>query len=256
MVKISVITPCFNARATLAQCLNSVAEQTHRDVEHVIVDGGSEDGSLAQLQAEAKRSPRLRLSSGPDRGIYDAMNKGIRGASGDVIAVLNADDRFFSRDTLADVAGRFEQGGVDIVISDISYEDREGNASRAWRAGPFFKGAFFQGWHPPHPGFFARRSLFATLGGFDLSLSVAADFELMMRFMEHPSTSVAYLDRQTVIMRDDGVSGTLRGRLRGALDLSRALYRHGLRGAIPWLLCKRYLSKSGAILLKRKPAGR
>ena len=250
-LNISVITPCYNAADTLEACLGSVAEQSRPALEHIVIDGQSTDGSLALLEAASAKSANLKFRQGPDLGIYDAMNKGIELASGDIIAILNADDCFASPDILEAVSSAFESLAADVIFSHIDYFDANGHVTRQWRVTPFEKGAFRRGWHPPHPGFFAKRQLYLDLGGFDLSFPVAADFELMLRFMERPDTTATLMDRVTVNMRDDGVSGSLLGRLKGGWDLSRALHRHGLSLSIPGLLAARYIKKSKAVLFKR-----
>ena len=174
-LKISIITVCFNSDKTIADTLRSARSQTYTNIEHIIVDGGSKDETLAVVAAEVM--PNHKLVSEKDKGIYDAMNKGIAIATGEVIGFINADDFYPSPDVLAKVAATFEASGADCCYGDLCYV-QQGDVSktvRYWRSTPFAPGLFGRGWCPPHPTFFVRREVYERLGGFDLSFKIGAD---------------------------------------------------------------------------------
>ncbi|MGB2423613.1 MAG: glycosyltransferase family 2 protein, partial [Flavobacteriales bacterium] len=161
-MRISVITVCYNAAATVADAAQSVLSQVPHpdapfDLEYIVVDGGSADGTLDALAPFRDRI--ATLISEPDRGLYDAMNKGIKAATGDVVAILNADDVYASTNVLARVAATFKVSGAEAVYGDLHYVDAEdlGKVTRRWRAGAFSRGAFRRGWMPPHPALFVTR---------------------------------------------------------------------------------------------------
>ena len=164
-MKISIITVCFNAAETLADTLDSVASQNYPDIEHIVIDGDSSDGTRALL--ESGRGRVALWKSEPDRGIYDAMNKGLVLASGEVIGFLNADDVYFSDDVLQQVAAVFEDSTVDACYADLVYVDAINiqRVVRYWRSGSFKPGMFKRGWMPAHPTFFVRKAVYEKCGG-------------------------------------------------------------------------------------------
>lgn len=206
-MKISVITVTYNCLSVVNDCLNSVKTQSHADVEHIVIDGASDDGTLGLL--EANRSDLAILRSEPDAGIYDAMNKGIRFANGDIVGFLNADDFYENDKVLAKVAQCFEDDpALEACYSDLIYVDRfdTSRTIRYWKSGKFVAGAFSLGWCPPHPTFFVRRSVFERFGGFNLTYRIAADVELMMHFLEVRKLHVTYVPDVWVKMRVGGVT--------------------------------------------------
>ena len=164
-MKISVITVCFNAQNTIGHTLRSVRDQTLDSIEHIIIDGRSNDGTLKVVESEGNHV--AMIVSERDKGIYDAMNKGIALATGDIIGFINADDFYASSDVLAAVASAFESSGADCCYGDLCYvqQDDVSKIVRYWRSAPFATGMFGRGWCPPHPAFFARREVYARLGG-------------------------------------------------------------------------------------------
>ena len=219
-MRISVITVCFNAAATLTDAVQSVLAQVPDpevpfEVEYIVVDGASTDDSLGVLSPFRDRI--ATLISEPDRGLYDAMNKGIRAATGDVVAILNADDVFASTDVLAKVALAFTASGTDAVYGDLNYvaADNLSRVTRRWRSGTYSHGAFRRGWMPPHPALFMRRTCYKRWGMFNLSLCSAADYELMLRFIHRHGMTLTYLPETLVLMRAGGVSNaSLKHRIR------------------------------------------
>ncbi len=230
-MKITVITVCRNAAATIRDCLESVAAQTHDDVEHWVIDGASTDGTAEHL-AEWRDELGFRFVSERDAGLYDAMNKGIERATGDVIGFLNADD-FYATDTvLAEVAVALADPGIAGCYADLRYvkQDDPGRVVREWRAGEFEPGAFFRGWMPPHPTFYARREAYEQWGGFDTQYRFGADWELLFRFFEVAKLPVVHVPRWWVTMRLGGETNrSVRNMLANHRECLRAFRKHGYR---------------------------
>lgn len=205
-LQISVITAVFNRAATLAGALASVHAQTWPNVEHIVVDGGSTDGSLDILQAHRARI--ARLVSEPDEGLYDALNKGIRMATGDVVGFMHADDEYASPRVLAQVAAAFEDPAIDAVYGDLVYVKKNDTSRvvRYWQAGPYSRDLLARGWMPPHPTFYVRRQLYDRLGMFDQSYRIAADYENMLRILWKGRVKAAYIPHVLVRMRVGGIS--------------------------------------------------
>lgn len=229
-MKISVITVTYNSAATIEHTIRSVAEQTYPGKEHIIVDGGSTDGTLEII--EKFRIHISKLVSEKDEGLYDAVNKGIRLADGEVIAILHSDDFFAGPSVLADYAAEFTRHGCDAVYADLEYvrRDNTDQVVRRWKSGPFNRDSFLLGWMPPHPTFFARQTLYAQFGLFNTSLRSAADYELMLRFLYRHGITPGYLPKVTIKMRTGGTSNaTLRNRIRANKEDRRAWKLNGLR---------------------------
>ncbi len=232
-MKVSIITVAYNSAATIVDTLRSVAQQTHPDIEHLVIDGASRDGTLGILAAHA--APWRRVFSEPDRGIYDAMNKGLRLASGEVIGFLNSDDFYASPDSLATIAQAFADPAIDVCYGDLCYV-RPGQVTsvvRYWRSAPFEPQLFLQGWCPPHPTFYVRRAVFERCGVFDLHYRIASDVEFMMRLLEVHAVRASYLPHLLVRMRTGGVTNrSWRNIVRQNREIWQALQRHGLRPSL------------------------
>ena len=244
-MKISVITVCYNSAKTIGHTLRSVREQTHGDIEHIIVDGGSSDKTLEVVSAEGPHV--TKLVSERDNGIYDAMNKGIQLATGDVVAFLNADDFYISTEVLSKVAVAFEASGADCCYGDLCYVQQDDTAKivRYWRSSPFRLGLFGKGWCPPHPTFFVRRSVCQRLGGFNLNYKIAADVELMARFLVAGSISSFYIPEVLVHMRMGGTTNrSLSNIFRQNLEIRRALLENGLRFSWIQFFLSKLMSRS------------
>jgi len=230
---ISIITATFNSAATLRDTLDSILGQTYQDIESIIVDGGSKDGTLDIVREyEPLFQGRMKWISEPDKGIYDAMNKGIRMASGDVIGVLNSDDYYYDNQVLEDIANAFNQKDIDCVYGNLVFLDAKNKNSviRIWKGSLYHPGAFLKGWHPAHPTFYAKRTCFEQYGVFDLQYAVSADFELMLRLLEKEQIKNSYLDRYFVKMRWGGEStGTLRNIIKGNKNILKAFKNNGLK---------------------------
>lgn len=205
-MKISVVTVAYESVETIGDTLASVRAQTHPDVEHVVVDGASKDGTIELVRREA--TPLMRIVSEPDRGIYDAMNKGIALASGDVIGILNSDDVFAGPEVLGRVAEAFERSGADMVHGDLVYVAREDTERvlRRWASGPFVPGSFRHGWHPPHPALYLTRGAYEAVGPYRLDFRIASDFDFMLRAFECVGLQSNYVPETLVRMRAGGAS--------------------------------------------------
>lgn len=205
MIKVSIITATYNSAATVADTLASVASQTYPEVEHLIIDGVSKDETLTIVKQFNHVS---KVVSEPDKGIYDAMNKGILLATGDVVGILNSDDFYAGDAVLSQVAKAFEKTGCDAVYADLDYVDQHNvqKVIRHWKAGSYKENAFLWGWMPPHPTFFVRRTLYEKFGNFSLELRTAADYELMLRFIHKHGIRLEYIPGVIVKMRDGGAS--------------------------------------------------
>ena len=234
-MKISIITATYNSASTLRDTLDSILGQTYRNIESIIVDGGSKDGTLDIIREyEPRFGGRMLWSSEPDKGIYDAMNKGILMASGDVVGILNSDDFYYDESVVEDIANAFNESDIDCVYGNLVFVDvkDKNHVIRLWQGSQYKPGAFMKGWHPAHPTFYVRRNCFSKFGSFNLNYAVSADFELMLRFIEKGQIPNAYLDRNFIKMRWGGEStGTLRNIIRGNRNILRAFHDNGLKPA-------------------------
>lgn len=205
-MKFSIITATFNSANFVADALASVHRQSHGDIEQVVVDGASRDGTMDIVHG-CERRPGPVISE-PDRGIYDGLNKGIAAASGEVIGFLHSDDVLASPEIIATVADVFASGNVDGVYGDLQYVG-QGDLSRVvryWRGRPFNPDLLKQGWMPAHPTLYLRREVYERHGGFDTQFRIAADYDFILRVMADRSLRFAYLPQVMVKMRTGGAS--------------------------------------------------
>ena len=239
---ISIVTVCRNAADTIVDCLNCISRQSI-DIEHIVIDGASSDGTIDLIN---NHRPQLaHIISEPDRGIYDAMNKGLKLASGDVIGILNADDLYPNDATLARVTKTFDDLDIEACYGDLIYvDDKDINKiKRMWHAGGFNPKQFYWGWMPPHPTFFVRRSVYERHGYFNLELGSAADYELMLRFLLKYKIKVAYIPEVLVRMRMGGVSNiSLCNRIK-ANRMDRKAWKVNDLQPYPWTLIAKPLRK-------------
>lgn len=251
-MRISIVTVTRNSRSVIEDCLNSVAKQSYPDVEHIVIDGASDDGTLDLIQ-----SKKARLSiivSEPDSGIYDAMNKGIGYATGEVVGFLNSDDVFESDQVIERVASLFAQDeSLDACYANLVYVQRSNidKVVRFWKSKAFVPGNFSRGWCPPHPTFYVRRRLFDNFGRFDLGFQIAADVELMMRFLEVDRVECLFVDELWVRMRIGGTTNnTLTNILRQNREVLKALRGHGIRANSIIFYWRKLISRSLQFLLR------
>lgn len=234
-MKISVITVCRNSMATLQDTLESILRQIYPDVECIVVDGGSKDGTVRLIEKYSHQfSGRMKWISEPDKGIYEAMNKGIDMATGEVIGFLNADDYYYDTNVLYHIATTFAaHPRTDAVHGNLYYINDAREIVRTWRGREYSPGAFQRGWSPAHPTFYCKKDCFTRYGGFDPSISSAADFELMLRFIEKKRISTTYIDYDMIFMRTGGSSTAgLRAILRNTRQNKQAFRKNGI--PCPW----------------------
>ncbi|MGH8175539.1 MAG: glycosyltransferase family 2 protein [Steroidobacter sp.] len=242
-LQISVVTATFNSAATIVDTLRSVASQTYENVEHIIIDGASTDATLELVKAHIERV--AKCVSERDCGIYDAMNKGWRQATGDVIGFLNSDDVYASDDALDLIAAAFSDESIDACYGDLVYVAREdvNKHIRYWRSCSFQAGLCARGWQPPHPTLYVRRSAFERFGGFDLTYKIQSDFEFCLRMLEVARLQSVYIPRLLVKMRTGGVSNaSIRNIIRGNLEALDACRKNGVRAA-PAFVVRKIVSK-------------
>lgn len=236
-MKISVVTATFNCAATIGDCLACVGARTYAECEHIVVDGASTDGTLAVL--EAHRGQLAAVVSEPDGGIYDALNKGLALARGEVVGLLHADDLYADAEVLARVAAAFADPAVEAVYGDLLYVAKDDTARvvRHWRAGEFRPERLRRGWMPPHPTLYLRRAVYERFGGFDLQYRIAADYDFMLRVLSRLTGRVVYIPEVLVRMRVGGASNrSVRHIVRKSWEDYRALRanRLGGIGALAW----------------------
>ena len=215
-LKISIITVVYNAESTIGSCIESVLQQRFKNVEYIIIDGGSTDNTVAII--ESYRPHIAHFISEPDKGIYDAMNKGIRLATGNVVGMLNADD-FFADDTiLGTIADAFQKNNVDITYGDLDYIDAGDKVIRKWRSGEFTRRSLAFGWMPPHPTFYCRRHIFEKYGLYSLEYGSAADYQFMLNCLYVNKLSALYIKKVIIKMKIGGISNqSLNNRVKGLL---------------------------------------
>lgn len=208
-MKISIITITYNSEKTVEDTIKSVVSQDFPNVEYLIIDGLSKDKTL---QVVNKYSAYIdKVVSEKDKGLYDALNKGIKHATGEVIGMLHSDDVYANNQVLSKVAQQFAiDPALEAVYADLVFVDRDNTDKvlRTWKSGAYKEDAFKQGWMPPHPTFFVKKSVYERLGGFNLDLKLSADYELMLRFIHKEKIKIAYLPEIIVKMRMGGISNT------------------------------------------------
>jgi glycosyltransferase len=217
-MKISIITTTFNSAATIRDTLECISRQDYGDVEHIIVDGGSTDDTLAIVHG----FPHVqKIISEKDEGIYDAMNKGIAACTGEVIGILNSDDIYADREVLSLIAATFGRAGIMACYADLQFVQRDdvGKVVRTWKAGSYTRRSFYYGWMPPHPTFFVRREVYDRAGVFNNNLQSAADYELMLRILLKHEIPAYYINKVIIKMRVGGMStASFRNRIKANMQ--------------------------------------
>lgn len=239
--KVTIITVCYNSEGTIADTINSVLSQSFENFEIIIIDGESTDSTLKILSHFDDE--RISILSETDDGIYDAMNKGLAMANGDIISILNSDDMFANDNVLSTVMNKFKTSNADIIYAGISYINQNKVLKADWLPSDFIRGSYKKGFHTPHPGFFVKRKIYAAYGNFDTSMKVAADFDLMLRFMENKNIRSERLDEIVVLMRTGGASTKWRNILIGLKDIRKSLVKSELKTNFFLYSFHRYLSK-------------
>lgn len=239
-MKVSIITVCFNSESTIRDTLESVRSQSYSNFEHIIIDGASNDSTLKVVNEFSE--DYLNVLSEPDSGLYDAMNKGVRLAKGDIVGILNSDDFFESGDVLETIANYFQRHPeVDVVSGDVVFVDPDdiNQITRYYRANSFKPWKLRFGWMPPHPATFVRRSVYENWGGYRTDMKISADYEKFVRWLLVAKLNWQYLPLVLVRMRSGGVSTSgVRSSIRLNREIVRACRDNGIYTNLLFVLSK------------------
>ncbi|WP_387491281.1 glycosyltransferase family 2 protein [Photorhabdus sp. RM96S] len=222
-MKISIITATYNSEKTLADTLLSLEKQTYQNIEYIIIDGASEDNTLMMIN---KNSTRVTtIISEPDKGIYDALNKGIATATGDIVGFLHSDDLFAYPEAIADIVAMFEKYKCEAVYGDLQYVSKNNinNVVRYWKSGPFYPKKMQYGWMPPHPTFYMKRKLYDKWGGFDLNFKISSDYDSITRYIINHNIKLIYLPKVIIKMRIGGESNRLENTILRSKEIIRIM---------------------------------
>ncbi|MGG5835840.1 glycosyltransferase family 2 protein, partial [Huaxiibacter chinensis] len=205
-MRVSIITATYNSEKTLADTLLSLEKQTYKNIEYIIVDGASKDNTLELVRKKCSRVSKI--ISEPDKGIYDALNKGINAATGDIIGFLHSDDMLAYDNVIEDIVSVFKSSDSEAVYGDLEYVGQEDTRKRIrlWKSGEFSRNKMKLGWMPPHPSFYMKRSCYQEHGGFALNYRISADYDSLLRYIYTKRVSVSYLPKILVKMRVGGIS--------------------------------------------------
>ncbi|ARD43583.1 glycosyltransferase family 2 protein [Colwellia sp. PAMC 21821] len=248
-MKVSIITATYNSAETISDTLQSLNAQSYKNIEYIIIDGASNDNTIDVINQECPRV--TKIISEPDNGIYDALNKGILVATGDIVGFLHSDDLFAYPDAITDIVQQFELSGCDAIYGDLQYvsKNNTNNIIRLWKSGVYKESNIRSGWMPPHPTFYMKRSLYNKYGLFDLSFKIAADYDSLLRYLWTHKVTMSYLPKVLMKMRVGGASNrSLKNILQKTEEDIRALRCnniHPLR-AILW----KNLSKVSQFIIK------
>ena len=238
-MRISIITACYNSATTIRETVDSVLAQDYPDIEYIIVDGGSSDGTMEIVRGYGDRIDVV--ISETDQGIYDAMNKGIQVATGDVVGLLNSDDFYVDESSVRQLIERMENAGSDTVFADLVIVDARDTERivRYYDSSSFHPRRLCYGWMPAHPTFLVKRELYEKFGGFSLDYRIAADFEMVVRLLHTAGASYAYLPVVVIKMRVGGISTSgLKSSWVLNMEIVRACRANGLKTSLPRVLLK------------------
>jgi len=205
-MKVSIITATYNSAKTISDTLKSLNDQTYQNIEYIIIDGNSKDNTLKVIKQQCSRV--ATVISEPDKGIYDALNKGINAATGDIVGFLHSDDLFAYHDAVKDIVDTFQSNHCDAIYADLEYvsKDNTNNVVRLWKSGEYSKQKIKNGWMPPHPTFYMKRELYRQYGLFDLSFKIAADYDSLLRYLWVNNIKMSYVPKVLIKMRVGGAS--------------------------------------------------
>ncbi|MBP3255722.1 MAG: glycosyltransferase [Clostridia bacterium] len=229
-MKISIITVTYNSEKTLKDTIESILSQTYKDYEHIIVDGLSKDNTIQIVKNyESKYNGKLKYISEKDTGLYDAMNKGIKMATGDIIGILNSDDIYASENTLKIIADKFKETNCDGTYADLIFMDEEtmSKPQRIWKSA---KGKIKNGWHPAHPTLYLKREVYDKIGSFDLQFRIVADYDFMLRMMKDENIKLEYINEVLIHMRAGGTSTAgIKGYVKNLKESHKALVKNQIK---------------------------
>lgn len=229
-MKISIVTVTYNSEKFLTDCINSVFSQSHRNIEYIVIDGKSSDKTGSVIASYGKKVHHF--ISEPDRGIYDAMNKGISLATGDIIGILNSDDLYVDSTVISDVVKQFiNDPELDILYGDLVYIERESpdKIVRNWRSSPYYESFFEDANVPPHPTLFLRKKVYDTAGVFNLQYKLASDYEFMLRIFKKYNFKSKYIPRLMVRMRLGGATNkSIKNIINGNMEIIKAWQKNSL----------------------------
>jgi len=251
-VRVTIITACYNRAATIGEAIKSVSGQTYGDIEHIVVDGGSTDGTLEVIARYCRTI--AKLIPGPDRGIYDALNKGVAASTGDVIGFLHSDDVYPDKDIIRTVITEMASRSLDVLYGDVVYVKPENleRIVRVYSSRRFRPSRIAWGWMPAHPALFVSRQLFHRFGPFKTDYEIAGDFEFIARIFARPDFRYAYLPKALVKMRTGGISTRgWRSTLTGNREVLRACRENGIQTNYLKILSK-YPAKALGLLVPRR----
>lgn len=232
-IKISIVTVCYNSEKHIRTAIESVINQTYDNIEYIIIDGASTDGTLDIVKSYGNKI--TKIISEPDNGIYDAMNKGFKTATGDYLALINSDDFYTNEKVIEHVIKKLQEKKTDCIFGDLIYveENNPEKQVRYWKSKEFVKGSFKTGWHPAHPTFIVKKDIYEKYGYFSLDFKLAADFELMLRFLEKNQISSCYLPEPMVKMRLGGATNqSFKNIYNQNIECYRAFKVNGLKVSI------------------------
>ena len=248
-MRISVVTAVYNREQTIRRCIESVLSQKDCNLEFVIVDGMSSDGTEGIVQEYASKIDTIIRE--PDTGIYDALNKGVQAATGDLVGFMHADDLFADEQVLQRISELHQREELDASYGDLQYVDESGRVTRNWVSGPYRRRKFYRGWMPPHPTVYIRKSCYEAHGLYNLEMPTAADYELLVRMMVAKEISVGYVPHVLVKMQAGGSSNaSISNRLKANRDDREAWVRNGLKPP-PFIRWTKPLSKLPQFLFSR-----
>lgn len=249
-MKISIITVCYNSAKTIEETINSVLSQTYKNIEYIIVDGSSKDNTMNIVKKyEKKFEGRLTYISEKDKGLYDAMNKGIDMSTGDVIGILNSDDVFANPNVVETIVKCFEKDNCDATYSDLVFMDEE-TMTKQVRNFTSSEPTKRLGWHPPHPTLYVKKKIYNEIGKFNLKYRIAADYDFMIRMIHSNHYRLSYIKDNLIYMRSGGTSTDgLKGYIKNFKDSYQVLKDNHLK--YPFLLnCFRSVKTIGQMIFK------
>ncbi len=248
-MKITIITVCYNAANTIEDTIVSVESQNYKNIEYIVIDGASDDGTADILRRHTKNI--THWVSEPDKGIYDAMNKGLFLATGDIVGFLNADDIYASEDVLSIIAQEMTDNNIEACYSDLMYVKKNDASTtvRYWKSCDFDEKLYKTGWCPPHLTFFARKSVYNHLGNFDTRFKLAADFDLLLRFLQVNRINTKYLPFVSVKMRMGGATNnSIKNIIKQNIEILQSYKKYDLKISIPYFLIQKSCARVGQFL--------